>query len=442
MAWYRKTTPSSYTNVSSSNFTDTSKNWRQYKNIYRRTSDLETASLTAVPGRYTDSTRTWRRVKAIYRYTSSGTWQKVFGKFAGQPYPTTAALIKYDSYTGTDVGAFAEMGPGANSIAQGSSATTFLWGRDGQDWQNIETLSARTRTFIYGPTPLPDSATLVTNDEGNFDGDKLRNTEAVIAQYDKQYIWYRDRCTLTNGSTGTSYSQTVRIIKQQPVINSFAFKTNNTVSAGSTKYVSASIANEWYRSVDVNVSSFRWYILDTQFETPTEAKLYGATGLDTATLTTTTTTRTLEDYFSIPTTFGGVSTTGKWLHVKLVCKNSSSDTDAAYTVAPYNDVTSTIVAQITGAVPIGTAGTVTMTRTNTSYTVSVSTGNTGTWSNSPTSYRYEWYYYQSNGGANYTWTRISGATSSSFDASSYKPIDNLAGYYIVIPVVYAFKCVY
>jgi hypothetical protein len=351
MGIYRKTTPSSYPNTPASNFTDSSKNWRQHKNMYRYTSGNETASLTAVPGRYTDSTRTWRRIKAMYRFTSSGTWQKIFGKFAGQPYPETSASIRYDSYTGTTVGDFAEMGPGPTSIAQGSTATTFLWGRDGQDWQNIETLTSRSRTFVQASTPVAETAQAITNDEGNFDGDKLRNSEAVILQYDGKYVWYRDRITLSNGSTGTSYSQTVKVIKQQPFINTLAFKTNNDVSPGELKYVSASIANQWYRSVNQTTSVFKWYILDSQFETPTEAKLYGTTSFSSVVLTETATTLTLEDYFTIPATFGGASTTGKWLHVKLICKNSSSDSSVDYTVAPYNDVTDYIVSQIGVGIP-------------------------------------------------------------------------------------------
>jgi hypothetical protein len=351
MGIYRKTTPSSYPNTPASNFTDSSKHWRKHKNMYRRTSDNETASLTTVPGRYTDDTRSWRRIRALYRFTSSGTWQKIFGKFAGQPYPETSASIRYDSYTGTVVGDFAEMGPGSTSIAQGSTATTFLWGRDGQDWQNIETLASRSRTFVQASTPVAETAQPITNDEGNFDGDKLRNSESVILQYDGKYVWYRDRITLSNGSTGTSYSQPVRIIKQQPVINNLAFKTNNDVSAGERKDVSFSIANQWYRSIDKTNSMFRWYILDSQYETPTQSKLWNSTSVSSVILTENTTVLTGEDFFTIPTTFGGVSTTGKWLHVELRLKNSSSDTDLDYALAPYNDVTDYVVAQIGASMP-------------------------------------------------------------------------------------------
>jgi hypothetical protein len=351
MGIYRKTTPSSYPNTPVSNFTDSSKHWRQHKNMYRRTSDNETASLTTVPGRYTDDTRSWRRIRALYRFTSSGTWQKIFGKFAGQPYPETAAQIRYSSYTGTAVGDFAMMGPGADSIAQGSTATTFLWGNDAESWQNIETLASRTRTFVISSVPIAETAQEVTNDEGFNQGDKLRNTEAVILQYDKKYLWYRDRITLSNGSTGTSYSQTVRIIKQQPVINSIAFKTDNNVSAGERKDVSFSIANQWYRSIDKTNSMLRWYILDSQYETPTAAKLWNSTSVSSVILTENTTVLTGEDFFTIPTTFGGVSTTGKWLHVELRLKNSSSDTDVDYALAPYSDVTDQVIAQIGTSMP-------------------------------------------------------------------------------------------
>ena len=382
MAIYRKTTPSSYPNTPASNFTDSSKNWRQHKNFYIRTDDLQTASLTAVPGRYTDSTRTWRRIKAMYRWNGS-VWQKIFAKFAGQPYPEIPPAIRYTSYTGTDVEPFAMMGPGPNSIAQGASGTTYLWGRDGQNWQNDTPLSSFLKTFVYNSTPIPDTAQQITNDEGNFDGDKLRNTQAVIEQYDGQYIWYKDRKTLTNGSSGTAYSQTVRIIKQQPVINSLAFKTNNSVPAGALKYVTYSVANDWYRSIDQGISLLKWYILDTQFETPTEAKLYGSTYISGTTTTETTTLLTGEDYFNIPETFNGASTTDKWLHIVLICKNSSSDTDLDYSLAPYNDVTTSISAKIGSS---GATGPTSVTMTANANTITVN------WSGASgaTKYRIYW----------------------------------------------------
>lgn len=52
-----------------------------------------------------------------------------------------------------------------------------------------------------------------------------------------------------------------------------------------------------------------------------------------------------------------------------------------------------------------------------SYSFSVTNGS---WNGNPTSYRYQWYTYQQTSGANYSYFPISGATSSTFDASSYK----------------------
>ena len=44
----------------------------------------------------------------------------------------------------------------------------------------------------------------------------------------------------------------------------------------------------------------------------------------------------------------------------------------------------------------------------------------GSWTGSPTSYRYQWYYRDTTTGAQYSYFIISGATSNSYDASSYK----------------------
>lgn len=279
MAWYRKTTPSAYVNLAASNFTDTTKNWRKYANMYRLTSGTETASLTAVPGRYTDDTRTWRRIKSIYRWTGSS-WVKIFGKFAGQPYAEVDPVLRYNSYTGPDIVDYAYMGLGTESIQQNtpSNTATFIWGRDGQDWQNVEN-ATRSATFVRSLNPLPGGALAITNDEGNYDGDKLRNIQSVIEEHDGYYIWYRDRYTTTGGSSGTAYSQMIRLIKQAPIINSLNFKTNDVVSAGSAKYIQYSIDNVWYRSADQSRSYLRWYILDGEYDSPTPTKLYGTTSI-------------------------------------------------------------------------------------------------------------------------------------------------------------------
>lgn len=59
------------------------------------------------------------------------------------------------------------------------------------------------------------------------------------------------------------------------------------------------------------------------------------------------------------------------------------------------------------------------------------TATSGTWTGSPTSYRYQWYTYEQTSGANYSYFPIAGATSATFDASSYK------GVYQITCVVWA-----
>jgi uncharacterized repeat protein (TIGR02543 family) len=79
--------------------------------------------------------------------------------------------------------------------------------------------------------------------------------------------------------------------------------------------------------------------------------------------------------------------------------------------------------------PVGTDDTVTFSRdSSSSYNFSIT--NTGTWTGSPTSYRYQWYTYESTFGGNSAWFEISGATSSTFNASGIK----LAS---IMPIVWA-----
>jgi len=536
MAWYRKTTPSVYPTLPVSNFTDSSKNWRQYKNLYRKTSGNETASLTQVAGRYTDDTRTWRRIKALYRFTSSGTWQKVFGKFAGQPYPEVNPVLRYNSYNGTDIGTYAYMGldnpddsDKSNYIQQGAAnnVITFIWGKDGQDWQNIENATRSGTTLTRSLSPIAGGSLPIENDEGFYDGDKLRNTQAVIEQHDGYYIWYRDKYTTTGGSTGTAYSQMVKLIKQAPT--GTITSSTNSAQAGVSKSINYTIDNTWYKSANLSNSSISWYIKENQYTEPVPSELARTNSI--ATLSPTGTgTLSGQDSFIIPSTFNGVSTNGKWLYVELRLRNSGTQTgggpyfpnndfvdyvepveigviplqlvsgsyptisgtvkegetvtavtgnwegnapitfeyqwlepvlvidefyyfdipgatSSSYFI-PYNyteDIAPNIALRVTAKNPgnttgvqalsniysvtdaprpVGTAGTVTFSRdSQSSYNYSITS--VGTWTNTPTSYRYQWY---SRDGIAYP--KITGATSSTFDAVNYVTSD-------IFPIVWA-----
>lgn len=341
---YRKTTPSSYPNTAASNFTDSSKNWRKHSNFYRRTSGEETASLTAVPGRYTDSTRTWRRIKSLWRYTGS-VWQRIHYKNANQPLATVAPTIRYNSYNGyivdtyeTDAEAWwatdpyqpqwAQMGPGPSGVGQdtwyldsndnevGSSNVTYLWGKDGV-WVN-DTGATTNATFVYNYEPYASGATEVTDDEGNYQGDKLRNSSAVLGTYDDYYIWYRISKTV-GSSTGQGFSQLVKVTKQEPKPNSFTMVSPGVATVGTPKVVSYSISNKWWRSIDTVSSVIEWHELDYSSQAPdsTTLKTSHAMFLTNITTDSATTLAGTDEY----TPQGS----NKYILAKLILKNSYTD---------------------------------------------------------------------------------------------------------------------
>jgi hypothetical protein len=311
MAMYRKTTPATYYATSASNFTDSSKNWRKHSNFYRKTSGNETASLTAVPGRYTDSTRSWRRIKAMYIFRN-GNWYRIHYKNANQPFATVAPTIRYNSYNGEIVGGFGtdaaafwasdpyqpvwvQMGPGPQGIGQntwyldsngnqvGSSNPTFLWGKDG-DWVN-STNATTNATFVWSTNLDPYGGDQAYDDEGNYEGDKLRNSEAVMGTYDNYYIWYRISKTVGQ-YTGRGFSQAVYVSKQEPKVTSFTMVDTGVAVVGTAKTVTYNLKNEWWRSADRYSSKIEWHEVDYSGQTLDSNTLKQTTPLYNTTITT------------------------------------------------------------------------------------------------------------------------------------------------------------
>lgn len=337
MAFYRKTTPSSYPNTSVSNFTDSTKNWRGHSNLYRKTSGNETSSLTAVPGRYTDSTRAWRRIKAMYRvkfayyppyYSPSAIWEQVFYKNRNQPYAVVNPAMRYESYSGPEITNYYNgtyyltMGPGSE---WGTDTVKYIWGSDGS-WEPTGVTLITTRTFYYNTTIINNPGNESFDDEGNTGGDKLRNSEAVLGTYDNLYLWYRVRKSYGT-SLGTEFSKTTKVIKQSPVINSLNWlSSNSTVSAGSSKTVEFSFKNEWWRSVNRTNSTIEYHILDTQFSTPSSLSRVAVSSVSgTTSVVDNSTTYSGSYVLNVPLTFNGASTSGKWLYVQLVASNSYTE---------------------------------------------------------------------------------------------------------------------
>lgn len=403
MAWYRKTNTG----------------WNQISNMYRRTNDLETADL--ISGRYTDSSRAWRRIKAAYRFTGS-TWVKVFSKLAGQPYATTAPSLSYDNYLsggGTDITSnYVLMGPKntslSNTIAQSNTGTTYLWGNNGV-WDN-DTSATIAATFIYNYTNNSSSASNVLNDEGNYSGDKLRNQSGIIDSYDEAYVWYKIAKTSPTGSTGTAYSNSVQILKQPPSISFFASSGTSGTNPGSYAEFTFGVSSLWYDSADLYKSYISWYLLDSSTQTPSSSNLVQTNYLYTAYGTGT------FSYF-IPST-----AVGKFLYVVLKVVNSYNDRSISN--APGPDVTlARGPYELTANIPAGADNTAEFSRdSQNNYNYSVTS--VGTWTNSPTSYRYQWYRRVYSSPSVFTWSPISGAINSTFDASSYKLGE-------IIPVIWA-----
>ena len=101
----------------------------------------------------------------------------------------------------------------------------------------------------------------------------------------------------------------------------------------------------------------------------------------------------------------------------------SYDTEESVNLS--NELTFTTVAPV----PVGTDDTVTFSRdSQSSYSYSITS--LGTWTNTPTSYRYQWYTYENTSGPNYAYQPITGATSSTFNASTLKGAE-------IIPIVWA-----
>jgi len=311
MAMYRKTTPATYYATSASNFTDSSKNWRKHSNFYRKTSGNETASLTAVPGRYTDSTRSWRRIKAMYIFRN-GNWYRIHYKNANQPFATVAPTIRYNSYSGTIVDGYGtdseafwasdpyqpqwvQMGPGPLGIGQntwyldsngnqvGSSNPTFLWGKDGV-WVN-STNATTNATFVWSTNLDPYGGDQAYDDEGNYEGDKLRNSEAVMGTYDNYYIWYRISKTVGQ-YTGRAFSQAVYVSKQEPKVTSFTMVDTGVAVVGTAKTVTYNLKNEWWRSADRYSSKIEWHEVDYSGQTLDSNTLKQTTPLYNTTITT------------------------------------------------------------------------------------------------------------------------------------------------------------
>ena len=198
-------------------------------------------------------------------------------------------------------------------------------------------------------------------------------------------------------------------------------------------------SNTWDTALDLSIESSRtitrWYRKATFPTLVSNARSRGGGYLDTTGLTS---------IGSGLTYTVGTLDVGNFIFCNQEVFNSGSDYDNASFKWDASTITGpgegygmkageSCYNKVVGPLPVGTAGTVTYTRDPASYTYTVS--NSGTWTNTPTSYRYQWYLESQTTGSSYTYSPITGATSSTYNASVYQPSGTTS--YKIVPVVWA-----
>ena len=361
------------------------------------------------------------------------------------------------------------MGPGSNytpaeTIADGESGTTYLWGYDGV-WVN-DVGAVEERNFFQNSTNDTNTWSIDGNTEST--GDKYANTANKIWWADAKYLWYSLSKKLNN-KTGIGISSPVFITKQPPSITSGYIENYNTVNVGVAKKLIIDFPFYWYNEVDMYNTYIEWFASTDTTNTNSSTvvlnnanRVRGPIYLSNKTYTTaddgiysdgstsrsgtsgwhqayryTDNTRLYGSDMYTPT----ASDVGKRLWAKITYGNS-------YTVKNSQTLTrADWSGLVLDAPPVG-SGTPTFVRDETSYGYRIDS--VGTWTGSPTSYRYAWYYrvatqfgssYTLCTGTNATGTftpaQLTAGTNPVFDATSFKPTNNTSGIYQIVAIVWA-----
>lgn len=399
-----------------------------------------------IPRTYVKVGGFWTAVQKAY-IKIAGAWVKVFDSASTAPQLDTSQSgfrpqIRYLNYrtgipnagiTPVDASAPIVMGPGS-SWGAGESGTTntgieggtikYLYCFDGY-WIN-DAGATETRTMQGNLTT--DTNTWSTIGDAEATGDKLANTYNKIRFWDNYYIWYSITKSVTGLGTTVELDGPIKVIKQSPTINSFTMALPASPTQNVAQTVTFDLANQWYKSVDRTISYIEWFETTGVNDALTALnRVSGPTYLSSLTTTTDGTVAT-STYLNGTSSYTPTAT-GKYLAAQITYKNSDS---TYYGYIPQSIVRST--ATISGPRPVGTNGTVTMTRDPSSYVYTIA--NTGTWTNTPiTSYRYQWYLQEQTVGSSYTYTALSFASNSTYDAIAYKPA--LGTSYTIVPVIWA-----
>jgi uncharacterized repeat protein (TIGR02543 family) len=378
---------------------------------------------------------TWSNAKNIWIKTGASAWLKVW-PFSG-PYATDYPYIVSTVSGSTHL-------TSSNIRRTGTS----LFGRfNTSDWNSNGwgTLSYTYSWKQYDDASGGAGAASISN--GNFSAPSKE--QVLTIGLNKKYLSFLIRGTSVSNPTyfaeeesGDSADGRIYVVQNLPAIS--VFPDIQVGSLGSaltvTPYIGQVLtySNTWsssqYESIESSRTLTKWYRKSTYPTIVNDARASGGGYYDVSGLT------------SIGTGLTYTVTSqdvGFYLFCNQEVFNSGSDYDFAS--FKWNSSSSALTAPgegygmktgyscfyktVASGPPIGTDDTVTFSRdSQSSYNFSIT--NTGTWTGSPTSYRYQWYTYESTFGGNSAWFEISGATSSTFNASGIK----LAS---IMPIVWA-----
>ena len=227
--------------------------WKKIKNIYRKTTPSSYSGTSST--NFTDASKEWRRHAGFYRKTSTG-WRRVFTKTSTGVVFTTGPAIHLYSYP-------YPYGPNDGvSVSSPQYADTILYGKDGIWTPRNEYSIGRTFYASYAPDGAAKFQ-VDTNDVFNLGTNGYKDYLDENTNYDHLgyglYLYYKMNI-VNYGDTVTALAGPVKLIKHEPVFNSL--NLTGTATVGNTISGTYSLENKWYNSPDIsyrNVSYIRWW---------------------------------------------------------------------------------------------------------------------------------------------------------------------------------------
>ena len=387
------------------------------------------------------STTLWKPAKALYLKFDVSGWTKVW-PLSG-PFATDFPYVVSTASGSTHL-------TSANVRRVGTS----LFGRfNTTDWNSNGwgTLAYTYYWKSYSYSAAGETIGETTISSGSF----VAPSQQIIlgTGQDQKHLSFRIRGTSTVNSlyygeaeSGDSPDGRIYIAKNKPELLATGYPAIQVGSKGTSLTAIPNVgdvltySNTWDPASDKSIQSSRtitrWYRKTTFPSLVSDARSAGGGYLDTTGLS------------SIGTGLTYTVTNldiGNYIYCNQEVFNSGSDFDFAgwkydqATQVPPQEgfgrkVGEACYNKVLGAVPVGTALTVVTTRDRASYTHTAS--NNGTWTNTPiVSYRYQWYLETQTSGSSYTYSPITGATSSTYNASVYQPSGSTS--YRIVPVVWA-----